>query len=304
MEKKWLITGGCGFIGTNLVSRLVASGKSVRILDNMSFGIPCRFPEVEFVEGDITDPDVCLKCCKDIGIVVHLAANTGVEPSVMNPRKDMEENIVGTFNMLEAAKVNHIKKFVFASSGAAVGECDPPIREDTAPNPVSPYGASKLAGEAYCRAYQLTFGVDTVALRFSNVYGPESVYKGSVVSKFIRQALDGKVFEIYGDGTQTRDFIYVDDLVNAIFRSSERGSGVYQIATNIETSIFDLIRKLLMVLSDVGYKNITICRTDPRVGDVRRNFAYIKKAHNELGWRPEVTLDDGLRMTVDWFLNG
>ena len=137
-------------------------------------------------------------------------------PSVENPRLDMECNVIGTLNMLEGARMHKVKRFIFASSGAPIGECEPPIHEEMAPHPVSPYGASKLAGEGYCSAYFRTFDVETIALRFGNVYGPGSGHKNSVVAKFIRQAMQGETLEIYGDGKQTRDFIYIDDLIQAI----------------------------------------------------------------------------------------
>src|SRR5574340_1222907 len=206
-SKFWLITGGCGFIGTSLIAYLLKEKPEVkiRVLDNLSVGTKddltevCNFIEttqtqsssliaqstpIELVVGDVRDYNTCLKCCEDIDIVVHLAANTGVAPSVENPRYDMEVNVIGTFNMLEATRRSKIKKFIFASSGAPLGEIEPPINEEKAPKPVSPYGASKLAGEGYCSTYYRTFGVQTVALRFGNVYGPGSGHKSSVVARF------------------------------------------------------------------------------------------------------------------------
>jgi len=243
---RWLVTGGCGFIGCNLIKRLISEGAAhIRILDNLSVGTRsdlsrvCTFTEscveelhnvppssiltphfspVHLLVGDIRDPDTCLAAAHGTDIIVHLAANTGVAPSVENPRMDMEINVIGTLNMLEAARQSSVKRFIFASSGAPVGECEPPIHEELAPHPVSPYGASKLAGEGYCSAYYRTFSIETVSLRFGNVYGPLSSHKSSIVAKFIRQALAGEVCEIYGDGNQTRDFIYIDDLVEAIIK--------------------------------------------------------------------------------------
>ena len=159
--------------------------------------------------------------------------------------------------MLEAARKNSVKRFVFASSGAPVGECNPPIHEELPCHPVSPYGASKLAGEGYCSAYYRTFGVETVALRFGNVYGPGSGHKNSVIAKFIKQAMNGEPLEIYGDGKQTRDFIYIDDLIEAIRLSAtvERiGGNVFQIATNTETTVREMTNKLLPVLSEFGIR--------------------------------------------------
>jgi UDP-glucose 4-epimerase len=211
----------------------LADNKSAQmtILDNLSVGnredlaIVCDFTEVipsealdgkgvRLVVGDVRDFDVVAQCTKSIDCLVHLAATTGVGPSVENPRTDMESNVIGTFNVLEAARIQRVKRFVFASSGAPIGEVEPPIHEELAPHPVSPYGASKLAGEGYCSAYFRTFGIETVVLRFGNVYGPGSNHKSSVVAKFIRQAMHGEMLEIYGDGNQTRDFIYIKVLTH------------------------------------------------------------------------------------------
>lgn len=186
---------------------------SSRLIPQSSLGAP-----VELLVGDIKDSDTCLKASYAIDIIVHLAANTGVGPSVEDPRHDMEANVIGTFNMLEAARRNNVKRFIFASSGASVGECEPPIHEELAAHPVSPYGAGKLAGEGYCSAYFRTFGLETVSLRFGNVYGPGSSNKNSVITKFIKQALTGEICKIFGDGNQSRDFIYIDDLTNAIMK--------------------------------------------------------------------------------------
>ncbi|MCP4344030.1 MAG: NAD-dependent epimerase/dehydratase family protein [Desulfobacterales bacterium] len=327
-SKKWLITGGCGFIGASLTEKLVTEGGHfIRILDNLSVGSlsdiarvcgftetdtrPCSrhltlSPYAELIVGDIRDYDTCCKASEGVDIIVHLAANTGVGPSVENPKADMESNIIGIFNMLEAAKQNRVSRFIFASSGAPVGECEPPIHEGLAPHPVSPYGASKLAGEGYCSAYFHSFGIETVALRFGNVYGPGSGHKNSVVAKFIRQAMNGETLEIYGDGNQTRDFIFIDDLIMAIMLSSDKsgiGGEIFQIAANTETTVKELAEKLLPILSDSGYKNVQVRYTAPRTGDVRRNFSDTSKAGKMLGWNAETGFTEGLRRTMDWFVN-
>lgn len=212
---------------------------------------------------------------------------------------------MGTFNMLEGARHNGVKRFVFASSGAPVGECQPPIHEELAPHPVSPYGASKLAGEGYCSSYYRTFGIETISLRFGNVYGPGSGHKNSVIAKFIKQAIEGKTLEIYGDGNQTRDFIYIDDLIQAIRLSAAVegiGGNVFQIATNHETAVREMTNMLLPVLSDFGYKNVTVEHSEPRQGDVNRNFSDTTKALEILGWRNEIYLRTGIKNTVEWFL--
>jgi UDP-glucose 4-epimerase len=315
---RWLITGGCGFIGTSLIKNLVSEGgHTIRVLDNLSVGTRqdlarvCDFSEkpsslVYLVVGDITDYETCLNCCQGIDIIVHLAANTGVGPSVEDPRKDMDSNVIGTFNMLEAARHNNLKRFIFASSGAPVGECEPPIHEELAPHPVSPYGASKLAGEGYCSSYYRTFGIETIALRFGNVYGPGSTHKNSVVAKFIKQAIKGETLEIYGDGYQTRDFIYIDDLISAIRRSATVGGiggQVFQIATNHESTINEMVEQLLAILKESGIRDVKFQYTAPRAGDVKRNFSDTTKSKKVLGWTNNVNLQEGLKKTVEWFLN-
>ena len=243
-------------------------------------------------------------CAEDIDVIVHLAANTGVEPSVRNPRADMEANVAGTLNLLEAARRKNVKRFVFASSGAPAGEVDPPIHEEIAPHPVSPYGASKLAGEGYCSAYYRTFGIKTVILRFGNVYGAGSSHKSSLVAKFIRQGLEGRTCEIYGDGNQTRDFIYIDDLVEAIRKAAvfKSGGEIFQIATNREHTVNEVAKILQEELNQKGM-TVRIAHSAPRKGDVRRNFSNTSKAKKILGWQAEVHLREGIGRTVDWFIH-
>src|ERR1700691_1181160 len=264
---RWIITGGCGFIGRNLLLHASKSPNAVfRVIDDLStgtreeLGVLADFSElnaadrsvdwsdwsrarVELVRADVRAFAVARQVTAAADVVIHLAANTGVGPSIEDPMRDCTINVVGTLTYLEACRLIGVRRFVFASSAAAIGECKPPLHEELAPHPVSPYGASKLAGEAYCEAYKRSFGVDTVALRFGNCYGPLSSHKGSVVAKFIREALDGQLWEIYGDGAQTRDFIYWDDIAQAIFRAATTpgvGGEIFQIATNAETTVAEL----------------------------------------------------------------
>jgi UDP-glucose 4-epimerase len=332
MVKNWLITGGCGFIGRNLIRNLMEEGGHfVRIIDNLSVGTRedlaavCDFKETsvavdneahlqrgvaggaELIVGDILDEKLAERVAAGIDVIVHLAANTGVAPSVKNPRMDCVTNVIGTLNYLEAARFNKVKRLIFASSGAPAGECVPPIHEELPPHPVSPYGASKLAGEGYCSAYYRTFGIETVALRFSNVYGPLSGHKNSVVAKFIRQAMHGETLEIYGDGRQTRDFLYIDDLVRAVRLAAEVdgiGGQAFQIATNAETTLLELVELLVPLLKQAGVAEVSMHHASPQVGDVMRNFADTTKARSLLGWRTEVALSDGLKKTIDWFREG
>jgi UDP-glucose 4-epimerase len=322
----WLITGGCGFIGTAFIQSLTGDGEhAVRVVDDLSVGnredlrVASEFVEVlseeagpmsgerpvELIVGDILDEGLARRVVAGADVIVHLAANTGVAPSVEDPRKDCMSNVVGILNFLEAARHNDVKRFVFASSGAAVGEVEPPLHEELASHPASPYGASKLAGEAYCSAYFRTFGVETVSLRFGNVYGPLSGHKNSAVAKFIRRAMNGETLEIYGDGSQTRDFIFIGDLVRAIRLAAETegvGGEVFQIATNHETSVNEMVELLLPALAKSGIKDVEVRQASPRLGDVMRNYSDTSKAERMLGWRSEVALEEGLRRTVEWFV--
>jgi UDP-glucose 4-epimerase len=324
---RWLITGGCGFIGGNLICRLLSHSElGLRIVDNLSVGHTEKLAQitdfdmidaasigqpgnegggVELIVGDIRDEALAVRAAEGIDAIVHLAAATGVAPSVADPRFDCATNVIGTLNYLEAARHCGVKRFVFASSGAPVGECSPPIHEELAPHPVSPYGASKLAGEGYCSAYSRSYGIDAVALRFGNCYGPLSGHKESIVAKFIREALIGSPWEIYGDGRQTRDFIFVDDIASAIELAgtvSGIGGEIFQIATNSETTVLELAQCLAAILKARGITPPPIRHQASRTGDVRRNFSDTTKANTRLGWRAMVTLDRGLNRTVDWFL--
>jgi UDP-glucose 4-epimerase len=326
---RWLITGGCGFIGRNLLRRAARqSDAAFRIVDDLSTGTREELRAItEFAELDGSDPAAAWGVSTgarvallnaDIGdlavarsvvagadVVVHLAANTGVGPSVADPMHDCVTNVLGTLNYLEACRANGVRRFVFASSGAPIGDCNPPIHEELAPHPVSPYGASKLAGEAYCSAYARSFGIETVALRFGNCYGPLSSHKSSVVAKFTREAVAGKPWEIYGDGHQTRDFIFVEDIAEAIVAgaTAEAVAGeVFQIASSAETTLLDLATRLAAVLKSHGIDPPEIRHAKPRVGDVKRNYSDTTKARTRLGWSPRVSLDEGLDRTVRWFL--
>lgn len=308
---KWLITGGCGFIGTNLVETLrrLQPNNLLKILDNFSGGPKTKTPQTSFthnisvVEGDVRNIDACVEAAKDVDVIVHLAANVDVLRSVENPRHDFENNVVGTFNILEAAKRHGVKKFIFASSAAPLGDATPPIHEELACHPLSPYGSSKLAGEAYCSAYFRSFGVQTVTLRFGNVYGPSSLHKNCVISKFIKQSLRGIPCEIYGDGGQTRDFIYVDDLVQAIVQASvgEHGGEIFQIATSKEHTLNELVGILKKVLGEKGIL-MDVRHSDSRNGEIYRNYSDTSKAKRVLHWEATTSLQEGLKKTIEFFL--
>jgi len=322
---RYLITGGCGFIGRNLISRLKADpDNQIRVFDDLSVGsvdalqtvMPVlrrgeseepRFVEgaAELVIGNIRDLSAIRSVTAGAEIVVHLAANSGVALAVADPEHDCGVNVLGTLNCLQAARLHGVRRFVFASSGAPLGMCEPPLHEAMAPRPASPYGASKLAGEAYCSAFFHCFGLETVVLRFANVYGPYSGHKTSVVAKLIREALRGETWTLYGDGRQTRDFIFIDDLCSAITKAAllpDVGGEVFQIATNSETSVAELADRLRIALRRRGVEAPPAALGAIPQGDVRRNFSNIEKAAAHLGWRPHVDLDTGLALTLNWFL--
>jgi len=319
----YLITGGCGFIGTNLVKNLLEEGGHyIRIVDNLKDGTKeklkyvCKFTEpktfftknnkVHLFVHNIRDDKFALEVCKDMDIIVHLAANVGVPVSVEFPREDCVNNVIGTLNYLEGARHNKVKRFVFASSSAVPGDHEPPYHEKLFTRPISPYGASKSAGESYCHVYNATYGVETVSLRFSNVYGPLSENKkDQVIPKFILAALEGKTLEIYGDGSQTRDYCYVDDLINAIRLSAVVpgiGGHVFQIATNCETSVQKITDIIVKMLSDRDIMNIDIKYGNERPGDVERNFSDTSKAKKVLNWEHKVFVEEGIGKTIEWFL--
>lgn len=298
-----LVTGGCGFIGANLVRYLrQETAWRVRVVDDLRTGRLEYVPEelAEVWVGDVADPAVLEPALEGVDAVVHLAARTGVVPSVEDPAADFEGNTVATFRLLDACRRRGIERFVFASSGAAVGEVTPPIHEEVVPRPLSPYGAAKLAGEAYARAFAGSYGMRTVSLRFSNVYGPFSAHKKNAVPIFIKRLLTGQPIVVYGDGTQTRDFIHVEDLCRAIHLSllleDARGE-VFQVATGVETSVLELVR---LVERAVGAE--AEVRFEPRrPGEVYRSAVDISKARSVLGFEPKVSLEQGLGQTARWF---
>lgn len=322
----YLLTGGCGFIGANLVRRLLEAKKGfrLRVVDNLSVGTREALAAVgEFVEAgqrdlnekpsnqlelviaDIRDGELAKRACKGVDMIVHLAANTGVIPSIEDPRSDCLTNVIGTLNYLEAARLNGVKRFVFASSGAPLGEQLPPIHEEMVPRPISPYGASKLCGEAYCSAFCGSYGLETVALRFGNVYGPYSSHKGSVVAKFIKHILASEPLPIYGDGNQTRDFVYAEDLLDAIVLAIEKpgvGGHVFQIATHREHTVGEVAEELNCLAKKYLGRTSPMIYEKERKGEVRRNFSDITKARKMLGFEPKYDLKQGLEKTFLWFL--
>lgn len=316
--KRILVTGGAGFIGANLLRMLIDSGYRVTVLDNFSTGRRdyLRGLDIDLVVGDILDVDLVNEAVAGCDGVVHLAAQTGVPGSLADPHRDCLINVVGTLNVLEACRQENVRRkkleqdsavasqtggvprLVFASSNAPLGRQSPPATEDKAPLPISPYGASKLAGEAYCLAYHGSWGLGTVVLRFGNVYGPYSAHKNSVVAKFVRDVLNRGEITIDGDGSQTRDFIFVRDLCRAIVMAleSDVSGEVFQIATGREVSI----SQLAALIRGLAEGDVIVRHRPWRRGDIRRSYSSIDKIRKILGWEPQVTLEEGLQETYLW----
>lgn len=313
--KRSLVTGGCGFIGTNLIDYIMdRTDWDISVLDNLSVGkleylkSIDNYSEdrIDFYEGDIRDVIAVEKAINGCDLVVHLAAQTGVIPSVEDPKEDAEINIMGTLNILEASVEHDIERFVQASSAAPLGEQEQPVHEGKVPRPLAPYGASKLSCEGYCSAFAGSYGLQTAALRFSNVYGPNSWHKGSVVAKFIRQILDGEQLTIYGDGGQTRDFIHTKDISQAIYRSLTEGLEndfeLFQLGTGEETSVNTLYDLIESKLESHEVELPGVVHGEERAGEIYRNYADISKAKSVLGYKPTVDLEEGIDETIEWFM--
>jgi len=308
-----LITGGCGFIGSNLTEYLLTNTNwQIIVLDNLSTGQLKDISEltdfnnrVKFIQGDIVNVADVSRATKSCDYIINLAAQTSVIDSVNDPFKDEEVNIKGTLNLLKGAIENNVKVFIHASSAAAVGVQEMPMDENKIPKPISPYGASKLAGEAYCRVYSEIHALKGIVLRFSNVYGPKSYNKGSVIAKFMKQILKGESLEIYGDGNQTRDFIHVRDICSAIYLSIIKGEpnfDLFQLGTGVETSINSLVEMLKEITESYHLKHFDVKHGKQRPGEIIYNYTDITKANQKLGFTINCHLKKGLKETFEWFI--
>ena len=299
-----LVTGGSGFVGATLVRRLVMAGHSVRIFDNCSTGDPAYLAGVdtELVKGDIRDAAALDAALTGMQSVVHLAAAGSVVESVANPAANFDVNVVGTFRVLDAARRAGVERVVLASTGGAlIGEATPPVNERSVPKPISPYGASKLAGEGYAHAFAKAYGLDTVALRFANAYGPWSARKRGAVTLFFRAIHAGEPIVIYGDGSASRDYTHVEDISRAIELALSRGvpgGSVLHIASGVETTATQLA-DLCRVAA--GEPDHPVEYRRARAGEVGRNFASYDLARQVLGYAPSISREDGLRSTWQWF---
>jgi UDP-glucose 4-epimerase len=293
-----IVTGGAGFIGSNLVDALLARGDEAHALDNLSKGRRENVAAAaELHVADIREPDDVFDAVRP-DVVFHLAAQADVRVSVENPALDADVNVLGTIRILEAAR-RHDAKIVFASSGgAAYGECDGPAPESAPLRPLAPYGTSKLCGEEYLATWNRLYGASHVALRLGNVYGPRQMPHGEagVVAIFMGLLHDGGTPTIFGDGSQTRDYVYVGDVANAMLLALERDGGVFNVGTGVETSVvglFDAIRTASGIDREAAF-------APARLGELQRSVLDPSLAARELGWRPERSLADGLAATWDW----
>ena len=294
-----VVTGGAGFIGSNVVDALLERGDDVHVLDDLSRGKRENVADgAQLHEGDIrrdaasvfaeVRPDVCF----------HLAAQIDVRVSVERPELDADVNVVGTLQVLEAAR-EHGTKLVFSSTGGAIyGECDGPAPEDHPRAPLAPYGVSKLAAEEYIAAYNRLYGSTNVSLRYGNVYGPRQDPHGEagVVANFMNALRDGKTPRIYGDGSQTRDYVFVGDVVAATLAAAGHPGGVFNVGTGAETSVLDLYERIQRA---AGIQRPAE-HADPRPGELQRSVLDPSLAGRELGWKPERSLDEGLAATWAW----
>jgi nucleoside-diphosphate-sugar epimerase len=310
MKAQYLVTGGGGFIGSNVVRILLSKGQGVRVLDNFSTGRRENLAgienDVELVEGDIRDNPTLKKALKGVQYVLHFAAIPSVSRSVEDPLTTNSVNVCGTLKLLIEARDAGVERFVFSSSSSVYGDTPTlPKQEDMNPMPRSPYALSKLTGETYCRMFRDLYGLKAFALRYFNVFGPRQNPKSqyaAVIPRFIDALKNNQSPMIHGDGNQTRDFTFVEDVAAANLcccTAPEASAGsACNIGCGDRISINELATKIASILG----KNIKAAHDAPQKGDVRDSQADISRAKNLIGWTPKVKLDAGLRKTVEWFL--
>lgn len=306
--RSFLVTGGAGFIGSHIATALVQRGDKVRVMDNLCTGKRANLEhlgdQVELLEGDLLDPDIVAKAVQGVQVVYHQAALASVPRSLEKPLDTHGACVTGTLHVLEAARRAGVERVVYAGSSSAYG--DQPVlakRESDAPAPLSPYAAAKLAGEAYCRAYASSFGLETVVIRYFNVFGPrqdpDSEYS-AVIPKFVTAMLHGKRPTIFGDGMQSRDFTYVDNVVHGNLAAADcpAASGqVFNVACGGQFSLLQLIDSINRVLGT----EIEPKFAEARPGDVRDSLADITAARSVLGYEPLVDFDEGLRRSIEYY---
>lgn len=305
---RYVVTGGAGFIGSNTVDELVRRGQTVVVLDDFSSGHEENLRQVagkiELVRGSITDLEVVTKACRGADCVLHLAARTSVPCSVADPIETNQINIDGTLNVLVAARDAKVRRIVYAASCAAYDDSPAlPKREDMLPAPISPYGVTKYVGELYARAFTSCYGIETVSLRYFNVFGPRqdpaSPYSG-VISRFCLTLLENGQPIVFGDGEQSRDFVYIENVVQANLLACE-APGASGRVINVGTGNRFTLNETLRLLTRVSGKPARAKHDPPRPGDIRHSQADITEARKTIGYDPQVTFEEGLRRTWDWY---
>ena len=306
---KVVVTGGAGFIGSHIAAALSAAGARVRVLDDLSTGHRENIEEIggdiDFIQGSVADQDLLLKAFEDVELVYHEAAIPSVPRSVEAPRQTHIASVDGTFSLLLAARDRKVRRVVYAASSSAYGDQPTlPKIENMAPDPLSPYAVAKLVGEYYCKVFTRVYGLETVALRYFNVFGPRqdpgSQYSG-VVSRFVSALFGGEKPVIYGDGEQSRDFTYIDNVVAANLNAGT-STGANGKVINVANGQRVTLNELLEVLKDLtGKQDVTAEYLDPRVGDVKHSLADISLARELLNYESKVDLREGLRRTIDWW---
>lgn len=305
---RYLVTGGAGFIGSNTVDELVRRGHGVVVLDDLSAGKEENLAEIRnkitFVKGSITDLEAVQKACHQADYVIHLAARTSVPRSVKDPVDTNRINVDGTLNVLVAARDNKVKRVVYAASSSAYGETPTlPKTETMQPQPISPYGVSKYVGELYAKTFGRCYGLETVCLRYFNIFGPrqdpDSPYSG-VLSRFAAAFLDETRPTVYGDGEQTRDFTYVENAVQANLLACE-APAISGEVFNIGTGQSVTLNQTLELFRRISGKHCTAQYDAPREGDIRDSLADISHSRNLLGYEPVVLFEEGLQRTYSWY---
>jgi nucleoside-diphosphate-sugar epimerase len=306
-----LVTGGAGFIGSHIASGLAKSGARVRIIDDLSTGYRENIAElggdVDFIEGSLADESVLRKAIQDVELVFHEAAIPSVPRSVENPRQTHIASVDSTFSLLLAARDNKVKRLIYAASSSAYGDQPTlPKVESMLPDPLSPYAVAKLVGEYYCQVFTRVYGLETVSLRYFNVFGPRqdpsSQYSG-VISRFISALLSGQRPVIYGDGEQSRDFTYIDNVVAANLKAADTTKGVGQVINIANGERVTLNQLLDQIKQLTGMNDVQADYQEFRKGDVRDSLADISRAREFLGYAPQVNLQTGLKLTMDWWKN-
>jgi len=305
---RYLITGGAGFIGANLAHALVAQGETVRILDDFSTGrlqnLSGIEDQVEILRGDIRDPATVARAVAGVEVILHQAALNSNPRSIQEPLLTSDVNVGGTLTLLQAARTAGTRRFVYASSSSVYGEvAGLPKTEDMPTAPKAPYGVSKLAAEQYCRVFTQVYGIETVSLRYFNVFGPrqhpDSEY-AAVIPRFLRRMLAGKRPVIFGDGEQSRDFTPVDDVVAANLLAAESREGIGEVI-NIAGGQASTLNQLVAWLNELLGTGLPPIYEPPRPADIRHSYASIRKAETLLRYRPHLDVREGLRQTVEWF---